>query len=106
KGKKYHWAPWETLSYPYKEGGIGVRELSNVCISLQYKQWWNFRTKRSLWGGKQVSVWKYMMRNKHLMKAHIKWKIHLEAVTTFGGMTGWAMGLKQTTELTILGLTT
>ncbi|WMV30196.1 hypothetical protein MTR67_023581 [Solanum verrucosum] len=48
--KKYHWASWETLSFPYEEGGICVRHLNDVCTSLQIKQWWNFRTKQSLWG--------------------------------------------------------
>ncbi|KAH0700756.1 hypothetical protein KY284_014971 [Solanum tuberosum] len=41
--KKYHWASWETLSFPYDEGGIGVRNLEDVCTSMQYKQWWNFK---------------------------------------------------------------
>ncbi|XP_049343831.1 uncharacterized protein LOC125808126 [Solanum verrucosum] len=48
--KKYHWASWESLSFPYEEGGIGVRHLNDVCTSLQIKQWWNFMTKHSLWG--------------------------------------------------------
>ncbi|WMV30189.1 hypothetical protein MTR67_023574 [Solanum verrucosum] len=46
--KKYHWASWETLSYPYEEEGIGVRKLEDTCKALQIKQWWNFRTKNSL----------------------------------------------------------
>ncbi|KAG5580299.1 hypothetical protein H5410_050926 [Solanum commersonii] len=44
--KKYHWASWETLSFPYDEGGIGVRNLEDVCMSMQYKQWWNFRANK------------------------------------------------------------
>ena len=48
-GKKYHWALWETLAYPTNEGGIGVRMLDDICTAFQYKHWWEFRTKHSLW---------------------------------------------------------
>ncbi|KAG5576181.1 hypothetical protein H5410_056315 [Solanum commersonii] len=43
-------ASWETLSYLYEEADIGVRQLTDICTSLQYKQWWTFRSKRYLWG--------------------------------------------------------
>ncbi|KAH0729968.1 hypothetical protein KY289_001156 [Solanum tuberosum] len=93
--KKYHWASWETLSLPCDEGGIGVRQLEDVCTSLQYKQWWIFRTKNSLWGQflkakycqkanpvaknldtGQSLVWNYLMRNKKTVEEQITWKIH------------------------------
>lgn len=47
--KKYHWASWDHLCLPCEERGIGIRRLEDVCSSLQYKQWWNFRTNNSLW---------------------------------------------------------
>ncbi|WMV50075.1 hypothetical protein MTR67_043460 [Solanum verrucosum] len=31
--KKYHWASWETLSYPFEEGGIGVKKLEDMQSS-------------------------------------------------------------------------
>ncbi|WMV46072.1 hypothetical protein MTR67_039457 [Solanum verrucosum] len=93
--KKYHWASWETLSYPYEEGGIGVRKLEDICKALQIKQWWNFRTKNSLWSQflrdkycqrsnpiakkwdtGQSLVWKYMMKNKTIIEPHITWRVH------------------------------
>ena len=46
--KKYHWSSWENLAYPINEGGIGVRLLEDFCTAFQYKQWWEFRTKKSL----------------------------------------------------------
>ncbi|KAG5631350.1 hypothetical protein H5410_003067 [Solanum commersonii] len=46
--RKYHWASLETMSLPYEEGGVGIRRLTDICISLQYKQWWNFKAKSSL----------------------------------------------------------
>lgn len=48
--RKYHWASWATLTFPLDEGGIGVRQLEEVCLAFQLKQWWLFRAKRSLWG--------------------------------------------------------
>jgi len=46
--KKYHWTSWETLSFPYEEGGIGIRKLEDICTAMQFKKWWTFRTKKSL----------------------------------------------------------
>ncbi|KAG5606095.1 hypothetical protein H5410_027587 [Solanum commersonii] len=43
-------ASWKNLSFPYDEGGVGMRNLKDVCKSFQYKQWWIFRSKHTLWG--------------------------------------------------------
>ena len=32
------------------KGGIGMRNLQHICKSFQFKQWWIFRTKQTLWG--------------------------------------------------------
>lgn len=37
--KKYHWASWDNITYPYDEGGMGIRHLNDICSSFQYKQW-------------------------------------------------------------------
>ncbi|XP_055824484.1 uncharacterized protein LOC129893019 [Solanum dulcamara] len=82
------------LSYPHDEGGIGVRQISDVAKSFQYKQWWTFRTKTSLWGDfikakycqrsnpitkkwdtGQSLIWKQLMKNKHKVEPHIQWQI-------------------------------
>ncbi|KAG5580340.1 hypothetical protein H5410_050967 [Solanum commersonii] len=92
--RKYHWASLETMSLPYDEGGVGIRRLSDICTFLQYKLWWNFRAKSSLWGqflkskycqrdnpvAKKVDtsqslVWRYMMKNKNKVEDHITWKL-------------------------------
>ncbi|WMV08066.1 hypothetical protein MTR67_001451 [Solanum verrucosum] len=39
--KKYHWASWETLSFPYDEGGIGVRNLEDVLSQFLLNGQWN-----------------------------------------------------------------
>lgn len=88
--RKYHWSSRKNLSFPYEEGGIGVRMISDLCKSFQFKQWWTFRSKRSLWGEflkakycqrsnpvskkwdtGQSLVWTHMMHNKHTMEPHI-----------------------------------
>ncbi|KAH0700920.1 hypothetical protein KY284_015135 [Solanum tuberosum] len=92
--RKYHWASLDTMRLPYTEGGVGIRRLSDICTSLQYKQWWNFRSKVSLWSqflkakycqrahpvAKKVDrgdslMWKYMMKNKLHVEENIGWKI-------------------------------
>ncbi|KAG5631524.1 hypothetical protein H5410_003241 [Solanum commersonii] len=92
--KKYHWSSWKNLSFPYDEGGIGVRLMSDVCRAFQFKQWWTFRSKQTLWGdflrakycqrsnpiskkwdtGDSQS-WRLMMKNKHIVESHIQWRI-------------------------------
>ncbi|XP_075092579.1 uncharacterized protein LOC142172788 [Nicotiana tabacum] len=49
RGTSRHWALWNTLCMPVKEGGIGFRLLHDVAKALFSKLWWNFRTKPSLW---------------------------------------------------------
>ena len=93
--KKYHWASWETLAYPTNEGGIGVRNLEDICIAFQYKHWWEFRTKTSLWSkflkanyckranfvAKKYDtgdslVWRYFTRTRQAVESHIRWHIN------------------------------
>ncbi|KAH0775105.1 hypothetical protein KY290_012242 [Solanum tuberosum] len=96
--RKYHWASLDTMSLPYTEGGVGIRRLADICTSLQYKQWWNFRSKVSLWSqflkakccqrahsvAKKVDtgdslMWRYMMKNKLQVEENIGWKIQSES---------------------------
>ena len=46
---KYHWSSWRNLSNPIDEGGVGMKNLKDVCLDFQNKQWWNFRDKHTLW---------------------------------------------------------
>ncbi|KAK6803130.1 hypothetical protein RDI58_000914 [Solanum bulbocastanum] len=92
--KKYHWSSWRNLSFPYDEGGIEVRLMKDVCQAFQFKHWWTFRSKQTLWGDflrakycqrsnpiskkwdtGESQAWKLMMRNKHTVENHIQWKI-------------------------------
>ncbi|XP_049359576.1 uncharacterized protein LOC125824269 [Solanum verrucosum] len=104
--KKYHWSSWNNLSFPYDEGGIGVRNLKDVCIAFQYKQRWVFRYKHTLWGDFlkakycersnpisrkkgpcDSSTWRHMTQNKHKVEEHIHWKIN-SGNAPFGGIIG------------------
>ena len=85
---------WKNLSFLLEEGGITFKQLSDVCKSFQYKQWWVFRSKQTLWGNFlqakyfqrsnpirkmwdtiDSQSWRYMMRHKHTIEAYIQWKI-------------------------------
>ena len=35
--KRYHWASWKNLSFPYEEGG-GMKSLKDICRAFQFKQ--------------------------------------------------------------------
>ncbi|XP_019240872.1 PREDICTED: uncharacterized protein LOC109220861 [Nicotiana attenuata] len=91
---KYHWASWQKLAKPQEEGGIGLRNIEDVCRSLEFKQWWWFRTKDSLWSkflkakycqrshpvskkwdSGQSQAWKKMMSNKKDVEQHIQWHL-------------------------------
>ncbi|XP_015160335.1 uncharacterized protein [Solanum tuberosum] len=93
--KKYRWSSWKKLSFPYDEGGVGMRNLKDVCLAFQYKQWWIFRSKQTLWGyflkakycqrsnpiskkwdtGESLT-WKHLMHNKLQVEKHIQWKLN------------------------------
>ncbi|KAK6803132.1 hypothetical protein RDI58_000916 [Solanum bulbocastanum] len=92
--KKYHWSSWRNLSFPYEEGGIGFKVLKDVCQAFQFKQWWTFRSKQTLWGDflkakycqrsnpiskkwdtGESQAWRLLMKNKITVEKHIQWKI-------------------------------
>ena len=94
-GKKYHSDSWDTLAYPTNEDGIGIRLIEDVCKAFQFKHWWKFRTKKSLWSqfvrakycqranhvAKKYDtgdsmVWRYLTRNRSEVESHIKWQIN------------------------------
>lgn len=35
--KKYHWDSWNNLSFHYDEGGVGMRNLNDICKAFQLK---------------------------------------------------------------------
>ncbi|XP_059295601.1 uncharacterized protein LOC132048939 [Lycium ferocissimum] len=47
--RKYHWTNWESMCLPGEKGGVGLRCVRDVSNTFTAKQWWNLRTKDSLW---------------------------------------------------------
>ena len=64
--KRYHRASWKSLSFPYDEGGVGMRSLKDICMAFQFKLWWIFRNKQTLWGDFMKA--KYCQRSNVLAK--------------------------------------
>ncbi|KAL0294606.1 UNVERIFIED_CONTAM: hypothetical protein Scaly_3118900 [Sesamum calycinum] len=47
--KKIHGTAWKRICQPVKEGGLGIRRLSDVVVAFTYKLWWRFISGSSLW---------------------------------------------------------
>ncbi|XP_070035385.1 uncharacterized protein [Nicotiana tomentosiformis] len=92
---KHHLASWNKMSFPFNEGGIGFRSIQDICKSMEYKQWCNFRYKPSLWSEflmdkyckrshpiskkcdtGQSQAWKSLMTNKKDAEQHIQLRLH------------------------------
>lgn len=91
---KYHWASWKNMSFSYDEGGMGMRNLKDVCMAFIFKKWWIFRTTKiflvCVLEGKVLSkshpvckkwdivvwlTWKYMLQNRQHAEKHIQWNL-------------------------------
>lgn len=89
--KRRHWASWDTLCMPCKEGGFGFRSLHDVSKALFCKLWWNFLTKPTLWSSfisqkycKKPNpmivpwragshIWQKMLECRELIECQIRW---------------------------------
>ena len=49
KGKKYNLVKWETVCKSKKKGGLGVKNIRKMNISLLCKWWWKLETEEGLW---------------------------------------------------------
>ncbi|XP_019260714.1 PREDICTED: uncharacterized protein LOC109238688 [Nicotiana attenuata] len=68
--RKYHWASWNKLCFPMNEGGIGFKTIEDICKSMEYKQWWHFRSTQSLWSNFLKA--KYCQRSNPISKKWVK----------------------------------
>ncbi|XP_043710187.1 uncharacterized protein LOC122659103 [Telopea speciosissima] len=48
-GKRRHWVCWNKICRPVEEGGLGVRRLEDVGLSLRLKGFWRVLADQSLW---------------------------------------------------------
>lgn len=78
------------MIFPYDEGGVGLRNLKDVCMAFRLKQWWIVMTKQTLWGeflkekycqrsnpvcnkwdNGESLTWKCMLQNRQQVEKHI-----------------------------------
>ncbi|XP_043689263.1 uncharacterized protein LOC122640174 [Telopea speciosissima] len=68
-GKRRHWVCWRKFCRPLQEGGLGVRLLEDVGLSLRLKGLWKVFTEDSLWS--EFFRAKYF-RNSHVVLAGVQ----------------------------------
>jgi hypothetical protein len=49
---------WEIICKSKKKGGLGIKDLKRMNISLLYKWWWQLEKEDGLW--QQIVRYKYM----------------------------------------------
>jgi len=47
--KKYHMVAWKTIRASKAKGGLGIKDISKMNISLLCKWWWKLETGKGLW---------------------------------------------------------
>jgi hypothetical protein len=47
--KKYHLVKWDVITKPKKKGGLGIKDLRRMNLSLFCKWWWKIETGEGLW---------------------------------------------------------
>jgi hypothetical protein len=47
--RKYHLVKWAVITKPKKKGGLGVKDIRKMNISLLCKWWWKFEHEEGLW---------------------------------------------------------
>lgn len=47
--RKVHLSKWRPLCLPISEGGLGVRNMADMCKAFTVKLWFRFRCQNSLW---------------------------------------------------------
>lgn len=46
---KHHWIAWSQFCLPREEGGLGLRDISDICKVYTCKLWVNFLQNQTLW---------------------------------------------------------
>jgi hypothetical protein len=66
--RKYHFIKWRWICKPKSKGGLGIKDLYKLNISLMCKWWWKLE--------KEEGPWQEFMRRKYLGDAGIQWGRH------------------------------
>jgi hypothetical protein len=61
--RKYHLIKWEIICKNMKKGGLGIKDLRKLNISLLCKWWWRLETEEGLW--QEIIKHKYL-KNKSI----------------------------------------
>jgi len=67
--RKYHLVRWTTICKSKKKGGLGIKNISRMNVSLLCKWWWKLETENGLWQD--------IVKNKYLSNSligSISWK--------------------------------
>lgn len=59
--EKYHLVRWETICKSKKKGGLGIKSIRKMNISLLTKWWWKLETQKGIW--QDLIKAKYMHRD-------------------------------------------
>lgn len=59
--KKYHLLKWEKYVKVRKKGGLGIKNLRKMNVSLLYKWWWKLENEDGLW--QEIVRYKYLRNN-------------------------------------------
>lgn len=66
-GRRRHWCKWASIYLPVEEGGLGIRNLWDVCKAIILKNCWIVSTSDSLWA--------HFMHGKcHIPRSPVFWK--------------------------------
>ena len=60
--KKYHLVRWETICKSKKKGGLGIKNIRKMNVSLLCKWWWKLENEDGLW--QSIVKAKYMSNNQ------------------------------------------
>jgi len=61
--KKYHLVKWTKITKPKDKGGLGIKDLRKMNISLLCKWWWKAENG--------TGIWQDIIRKKYLKKGGI-----------------------------------
>jgi len=67
--RKYHLVKWEIICKSKKKGGLGIKDLKRLNISLLCKWWWKLEKEDGLW--QQIVKFKYL-RNSSIIEVKHK----------------------------------
>lgn len=70
----------------YDEGDVGIKNIEDICMAFQQKQWQSFRTKHTFW--EEFMKGRYCQRSKQNCKKRAEETQFLETRATNKGDDG------------------